>query len=174
MRLGSFQWCPLTEIRGNGHKLAHRNFYVNIQKNFFTLRVMEHWNKLHREAVESPLEILKTHPNDFLCLYFRKPASAGDIHMPFPTPTILWSCKKKICIPWNVFKRIRNAGSALLWPPNVRLGARNKEGSGPGTILRVLASAIMDAPLIDWTATLMLDRTDWDGKDGERMFSTAT
>jgi len=32
-----------------------------MRKNFFTLRVMEHWNRLPRDVVESPsLEIFKT------------------------------------------------------------------------------------------------------------------
>jgi len=36
-------------------------FHANIWKNLFTVRVMEHWNRLPREAVESPfLEIFNT------------------------------------------------------------------------------------------------------------------
>ncbi|KFQ12031.1 hypothetical protein N330_01757, partial [Leptosomus discolor] len=52
----------------NGHKLEHRKFRLNMRKNFFTLRVAEHWNRLPREAVESPsLEIFKTRLDMILC-----------------------------------------------------------------------------------------------------------
>ncbi|KGL74539.1 hypothetical protein N309_06680, partial [Tinamus guttatus] len=45
----------------NGHKLKHQNFHRNLRKNFLTMRVPEHWNRLPREAVESPsLEIFKS------------------------------------------------------------------------------------------------------------------
>ncbi|KFV85410.1 hypothetical protein N308_09936, partial [Struthio camelus australis] len=45
----------------NGHKLKHRKVHLNIRKNFFTVRLTEHWNRLPREAVQSPsLEIFKT------------------------------------------------------------------------------------------------------------------
>jgi len=47
--------------RGKGHKLKHRKFRLNMRKNYFLLRVMEPWNRLPREVVDSPsLELFKT------------------------------------------------------------------------------------------------------------------
>ena len=39
---------------------------TNMQMNFYTVRVMEHWNRLPREVVESLLEIFNTRLNAYL------------------------------------------------------------------------------------------------------------
>jgi len=63
------QEVPLSQaLRGDEHKLKHSKFHLNMRKSFFTLRVMEHWNRLPRGVVEPPsLEIFKTHLGVVLC-----------------------------------------------------------------------------------------------------------
>jgi len=46
--------------RGNGCKLKEGRFRSDIRKKFFTMRVVKHWHRLPREAVDAPsLEMFK-------------------------------------------------------------------------------------------------------------------
>ena len=63
-----FPVVPSDKTRGNGHKLNQRKLQLKMRKTFFPLRGMEPWNRLPREAVESPsLEIFQTRLDAVLC-----------------------------------------------------------------------------------------------------------
>ncbi|KFO86594.1 hypothetical protein N320_01131, partial [Buceros rhinoceros silvestris] len=44
----------------NGFKQKKGRYLLDMKKKFFTVRVVKHWNKLPREAVDAPsLEVFK-------------------------------------------------------------------------------------------------------------------
>ena len=88
--------------RSNGLKLVHRKLYTNMQKNFFRVRVTEHWNRLPREVVESsPVEICKIHLHSYLCdllqgTCFSREIGLHDLQRSFPTPATLRFCEENL------------------------------------------------------------------------------
>jgi len=67
VREGRFTRLCSDRTRGNGFKLIEGRLKLAIRKEFFTVRVVKHWHRLPREAVDAPsLDLFKARLDEAL------------------------------------------------------------------------------------------------------------
>lgn len=60
-----------------------RQFHKSMQKNFFKVGVMKHWNRFPREALWSTcMEIFKTHLDNYLCALLQEICDSKKFSLP--------------------------------------------------------------------------------------------
>ena len=98
-----FPVVPSDRMTGNSHKLKQKKFQLYTRKNFCTLRVAEHWNRLPREAVKSPSpDTFQTHLDMFLCRLFQvtlpcQGVRLDDLQRSIPTLAVQGFCDRQDC-----------------------------------------------------------------------------
>lgn len=76
-----FSVVPSNRKKGNGHKLEHIKFLMNMRKNFFTVKITEHWKSMPREVMKSPslsFGDIQNLPRRFV-IYSRELAIEGEL-----------------------------------------------------------------------------------------------
>jgi len=96
--MDSFWWHAVREQGTTGRNWKTGSKFHTNTKNFFTVRVTEHWNRLPRDVEESPpMEIFKICLDTYLCDVLYWTCFSGrfgfySLQRSLPTHTVQWSC----------------------------------------------------------------------------------